>query len=55
MKWVNISEEHPSEIKKYVIKTITPMGNYHKLEARYLGNGKFDVHGQIVLYWLYEN
>ncbi len=60
-QWVDIKEEQPTTEGKYLIKTLTRMGNKHTLEAKMSVNqekGKpkahFNVSNQIVTHWLKE-
>lgn len=57
MEWIDIEKEKPVETGKYVVKTITKMGNNHKLEALctvHDGKSHFSVTNQVVTHWLKE-
>lgn len=57
LKWVDINEEHPTSEGKYIVKTLTKMGNSHVLESKMTINKKkvhFNVTNQIVTHWLKE-
>ena len=58
MKWIDFKKEQPKVEGRYVVKTITTMGNHHKLDAIcHINKGKvhFGVSNQIVTHWLNED
>lgn len=54
-KWVDFKLEQPKSNGKYIVSTITPMGNIRKFEANLtITNAKshFDISNQVVTHWL---
>ncbi len=57
MEWIDIKIEQPIVGGKYLVKTLTTMGNTHRVEANYTiaqNKGSFHVSNQIVTHWLKE-
>lgn len=54
MEWIPLTEKQPEKKGKYIVTTLTTMGNIHRFEARYHGGGKWSVSNQKVTHWLSE-
>lgn len=57
MEWISVKEKLPKKEGKYVVKTVTSMGNTHKVETFCTitkGKAHFGVNNQIVTHWLQE-
>lgn len=57
MNWINIKIEQPKLEGKYIVKTMTIMGNTNKVESYCTitkGKASFNVSNQIVTHWLRE-
>ena len=57
MEWIDIKLEEPSTEGKYLVKTLTSMGNIHRIESichKNKGKMHFNCTNQIVTHWLKE-
>jgi hypothetical protein len=53
MTWIDLTERKPTSPGKYIIRTISRMGNVNRFEARFDGKN-FDISNQIATHWLEE-
>jgi len=53
MKWVEYNKDFPPTVGKYVVKTLTRMGNVYKIESTFSGKN-WSCTNQIVTHYLDE-